>query len=73
MSFDFKVSDGTDESAVATMTVNVGDEAPPELASATVGSTGRRLLLVFNEDLDNGVGKRPPASAFTVTADGVRG
>ena len=32
---------------------------------------GDRLTLTFNEDLDIAAGKSPPASAFTVKADGV--
>ena len=32
---------------------------------------GDRLTLTFNEDLDIGPVKLPPASAFTVKADGV--
>ena len=34
-------------------------------------ASGASLTLTFNEDLDNGPDKLPPASAFTVTANGV--
>ena len=46
------------------------DETPPIPASAEVPASGASLTLTFNEDLDNGSDKLPPASAFTVTADG---
>ena len=46
------------------------DGTPPELARATVPAEGGKLTLTFDEDLDNGAGKLPPASAFTVKADG---
>ena len=48
------------------------DKTPPELASAEVPATGRQLSLVFNEDLDLTPSTPPPASAFTVTADGIK-
>ena len=44
---------------------------PPVPASAEVPASGASLTLTFNEDLDNGPDKLPPASAFTVTANGV--
>ena len=47
------------------------DGTPPELASASVFSSGEELYLNFNEDLDIAVDRFPPASAFTVKADGV--
>ena len=47
------------------------DETPPVPASALVQAAGDKLTLIFNEDLDIGPGKLPPASAFTVKADGV--
>ena len=47
------------------------DETPPVPASGEVPSDGDRLTLTFNEDLDIGPGKVPPASAFTVKVDGV--
>ena len=50
--------------------VTVEDIAPPELASGEVGADGDTLTLTFNEDLDIGPGKRPPADAFIVKADG---
>ena len=48
----------------------IPDETPPVPASAEVAEEGDRLSLTFNEDLDSGPGKLPPASAFTVKADG---
>ena len=47
------------------------DETPPVPASAEVLAAGDTLTLTFNEDLDIGPVKLPPASAFTVKADGV--
>ena len=47
------------------------DETPPVPASGEVPASGASLTLTFNEDLDNGSGKLPPADAFTVKADGV--
>ena len=44
---------------------------PPVPASAEVPASGDTLNLTFNEDLDIGPGKLPPADAFTVKADGV--
>ena len=46
------------------------DGTPPELEGGEVGADGDSLTLTFNEDLDIGPGKLPPASAFTVKADG---
>ncbi len=42
---------------------------PPEPASGTVPAEGNELTLTFTEDLD--IAAVPPASAFTVKADGV--
>ena len=50
--------------------VTVEDTIGPELASGEVGADGDTLTLTFNEDLDIGPGKRPPADAFIVKADG---
>ena len=49
----------------------VANSTPPVPASAEVPASGASLTLTFNEDLDNGPDKLPPASAFTVTANGV--
>ncbi len=49
---------------------NVANTTPPVPASAEVPASGASLTLTFNEDLDNGSDKLPPASAFTVTASG---
>ena len=43
---------------------------PPEPASGTVPGAGNTLTLIFNEDLDLAADSLPPASAFTVKADG---
>ena len=48
----------------------VENTTPPVPASAEVPASGASLTLTFNEDLDNGSDKLPPASAFTVTANG---
>ena len=48
----------------------VANTTPPVPASAEVPASGASLTLTFNEDLDNGSDKLPPASAFTVTASG---
>ena len=45
------------------------DGTPPVPASAEVRGAGDSLSLTFNEDLD--IAAVPPASAFTVKADGV--
>ena len=50
---------------------NVANTTPPIPASGEVPATGDTLNLTFNEDLDIGPGKLPPASAFMVKADGV--
>ena len=47
------------------------DLTPPELASAVVLVSGDRLILTFDDDLDIGPGKLPPAGAFTVKTNGV--
>ena len=60
----------TDESVTNNSTA-IFDLIPPELASAEAPASGATLTLTFDEDLDNGVGKLPPASAFTVKANGV--
>ena len=48
----------------------VANTTPPVPASGAVLGAGDRLTLTFNEDLDIGPAV-PPASAFTVKADGV--
>jgi len=48
----------------------VANTTPPVPASGEVQSAGNVIALTFNEDLDIGPGKLPPASAFTVKADG---
>ena len=58
----------TDEPVVNNSTVDV---TPPELASAAVPPQGDVLTLTFNEDLGGDQFTVPPASAFTVKADGV--
>ena len=58
----------TDQAVVNDSILNVD---PPELASASVPASGETLILTFNEDLDIGSTKLPPADAFTVKADGV--
>ena len=49
----------------------LANTTPPVLESAEVLSVGDRLTLTFNEFLDITETKLPPASAFTVKADGV--
>ena len=51
-------------------TSTVENTTPPVPASAEVRLSGNVLALTFNEDLDFAAGF-PPASAFTVKADGV--
>ena len=51
--------------------VTVEDTTPPVLVSGRVVASGEELYLNFNEDLDIAVDGFPPASAFTVKADGV--
>ena len=55
----------------ATNNSTVANTTPPVPASAEVPASGASLTLTFNEDLDNGPDKLPPATAFSVTADGV--
>ena len=43
---------------------------PPTLSSATAGLGGDRIVLDFSENLDTSAGATPPASAFSVSADG---
>ena len=43
---------------------------PPTLSSAVAGVGGDRIALDFSENLDTSAGARPPASAFSVSADG---
>ena len=62
---------GSPSRGTADAAVTVEDTTPPELVSAEVGVSGDRLTLTFNEDLDIERSKVPPASAFTVKADGV--
>ena len=57
----------TDQEVVNDSILN---EDPPELTSASVPASGGTLTLTFNEDLDIGPTKLPPADAFTVRADG---
>ena len=47
------------------------DTTPPAPESGSVSTVGTQIVLTFDEDLDIGVGDVPPASAFTVEADGV--
>ena len=61
---------GLDALPVTGEEVVIVDETPPEPESGEVLGAGDRLTLTFNEDLDIGPGKLPPASAFTVKADG---
>ena len=49
----------------------LANTTPPVLVSAEVPVSGDTLALTFNEDLDITGTKLPPASAFTVKADGV--
>ena len=49
----------------------VANTTPPVPRRAEVLTTGTTLSLTFNEDLDLTGLKLPPASAFTITADGV--
>ena len=48
----------------------VENTTPPVPASAEVPASGASLTLTFNEDLDIAADRLPPASAFTVKADG---
>ena len=49
---------------------SIVDGTPTVPSSAWVLGVGDRLTLTFNEDLDIGPGKLPPADAFIVKADG---
>ena len=66
------VSDGKGGSVsdVFDITVEV-DTTPPTLTSATVNANGSGILLGFTERVSGSSARRPPASAFTVTADGI--
>ena len=50
---------------------STADGTPPIPESAEVGAHGSSLALTFNENLDIGPVRVPPATAFTVKADGV--
>ncbi len=67
-SFDTKDFDPTDFTMTNNSTV---DTTPPAPESGEVSGTGRTLTLTFDEDLDITATDVPPASAFTVEADGV--
>ena len=62
---------GLDALPLTGQEVGIEDTTPPIPASAEVPASGDTLNLTFNEDLDIGPGKLPPADAFTVKADGV--
>ena len=62
---------GLDALPLTGQEVGIEDTTPPIPASAEVPASGDTLNLTFNEDLDIGPGKFPPADAFTVKADGV--
>ena len=47
------------------------DRTPPTLTAAVASLFGTYISLYFDESLDDGADRTPPASAFTVTADGV--
>ena len=49
----------------------VANTTAPVPASAVVPASGASLTLTFNEDLDIAADRLPPATAFSVTADGV--
>ena len=71
----FPILTGTGGNAVLgftdrNVTNNSREKVRPVLASATVTGSGTRLNLLFNKDLDIEPDKTPPASAFTVRADG---
>ena len=51
--------------------VTPADNVPPRLRSALVSEIGNQIFLTFNENLDFSSGSAPPASAFSVSADGV--
>ena len=59
----------TNASTVGSPTTPVQDTTPPTLGQARVLSTGLSIIFRFSEDLQEA--NLPPASAFTVTADGV--
>ena len=61
---------GLDALPLTGQEVVIVDETPPIPASAEVPATGNKLTLTFNENLDIGPGKLPPANAFIVKADG---
>ena len=50
-------------------TTETVDGTPPTLSSASVDTTGTRIDLVFDENLDTA--NPPPRSAFAITANGV--
>ena len=56
--------------SVASGTADATTIDPPTLSSAVAGFGGDRIALDFSENLDTSAGARPPASAFSVSADG---
>ena len=66
------VSDGKGGSVSDVFDITVEeDTTPPTLTSATVPAHGGNIFLVFTEFVSGSGVKRPPDSAFTVTADGI--
>ena len=57
-------------SITASATTEEADTTGPAFSSAQVPSSGTHLYLTMSETLDLGSSGLPPASAFTVTADG---
>ena len=51
--------------------VAIVDRTPPTLTAAVASLLGTYIWLNFDESLDDGADRTPPASAFIVTADGV--
>ena len=64
---------GLDALPLTGQEVVIVDTTPPIPASAEVPASGDTLNLTFNENLDIGPGKLPPAGAFTVKAGGADG
>ena len=60
---------GLDALPLSGRTVDTVDTTAPELASAVVPSTGDRLSLTFDEDLDIAADRLPPANAFIVKVE----
>ena len=65
-------SDARSFTDFAAANASIVPDPAPKPVSATVPAAGNRVDIVFNHALDDGTGRMPSPSRFTVTADGQR-